>query len=1650
MKFTRLLTLFFTLNFLLLLSPSYAQFGNEWINYDQTYYKIKIGSEGIYRIDFQTLSDIGVPVSSLNPKNLQLFLNGEEQHIYISGEADEVFDSTDFIEFYGNKNDGRLDTKLYRSAEEQPNLNYSLYADTSNYFLTWNSKSTNKRINSFYDNNYTGKSSDLYFMHEIEVIQSNDYFHGIPLNNSAAQLFSEYTDGEGFSKYSYGSMPAYNIPTPAVYTTGPMAKIEVLAYSSNHNTGVIVDGYNHEFGISVKTKSNLLGSIKTLGYSKIELTKNINVSDLANTSRFFLGEVSYAQSAFNLSYFKLWYPRKLDLANNSTFKTKTTFDSPYLNFTNYPTAQLKPILFDLTNHVRIKGDKLGTKNVQFNLLDTKEQYLYLIIDSTNITSVLQNQIELTTFIDVKPKSTDNLLIISNKLLASGVTAYKEYRESAIGGNYNVHVVFVDDLYNLYSYGIEHPIAIKNYINSLTPDLAISHLLLLGKGQLYPRMRNNNALRSAYNLVPTIGQPASDVLFVSELDASSLKMKYAIGRIPARDNNQILIYLEKLKQFEANREGEWQKKILQLAGGVTPAENTQFKSFLNSFYAIASDTSLGATRTLISKNDPAPEQKDFEDVIQEELNNGVSLLSYFGHGAAQVTEISLGDPDKLNNFGKTSIFLFDGCALGNTFEDLSLAERYLFAEKKGVLGWIASSNYGLTFSLFNHTQEIYKSIFQRNYGGTIGESMKDALNYYGNSNNNLDIMEARQLFYQGDPTLRLFSPNLPDYTVQNISLITTHSISDSIELNAQIKNLAKAVKTNLDITLIVKNGSNQEIYRTIKTINAPYFSGNLSVNVPKDKLSGLVDFQIIIDEKNTIAEHGSFGETNNNYSYQHLFQKQAPQFLYPNADAILTNNYPKLVLQVPPGGQKTITIQWDSTPYFQSPIGSKILETNQSLINHQIFLPTIDNKDYYVRAKYQEGSLESEWSTVTFGVISTSSEGWTEGNRWKFHNVTSESLFFDTLSNNWKLSSALGSDYGVWSSGSDLGTYALRFIQINFNRPIDNWWPNNGVNLVAINPDNERRYFEQNNPYNLPFSDAWKSQDNSSQEYNTVGEPCGVYNYDLNMPAIQDSFSNFLSRIPKGYHLIMLNARNCNTELWADTIWSRLQEFGIIKLKQVKDGEPFVVFGTKGIKPGEATEYLPDYNDIVTPPRSQAMVVGKQLTAKKQSGILSTKSIGPASSWSRIKLNFTNFEKNDSFSLSLFGSNNNEDWKKIKQVANDSLIAIDDINPLLYPYLKFELTLSDIENRTPPNLNRWQVNYSYPSEGLINYDLNYSFQSDTVQEGQNIVVNLAFTNVSSKTYDSSNYIIYVRDENNNVDTISTKAFTKLGYFESLVTSDTISSHNRSGSNELFVVFNPKREIVEHYYDNNYLSRAFEVTKDSKNPLLDIVFDGEHILDNDIVSPNTLITLSALDENPYLFIDDISLFNVILNNPDGTSDTLNQSNSAVTFIPSNSPTDKAKFLYQAMDLANGDYTIEVSVKDRSNNTSNQIKNITSFRVVRESSISNLYPYPNPFTTNMKFVYTLTGAKAPDYFKVQILTLTGKVIREVTQSEFGEMKIGNNVSKFTWDGTDEFGDQLANGVYLYRVVAKIDGKEISKFTEEDGSEFFANGFGKIYLMR
>ena len=259
-------------------------------------------------------------------------------------------------------------------------------------------------------------------------------------------------------------------------------------------------------------------------------------------------------------------------------------------------------------------------------------------------------------------------------------------------------------------------------------------------------------------------------------------------------------------------------------------------------------------------------------------------------------------------------------------------------------------------------------------------------------------------------------------------------------------------------------------------------------------------------------------------------------------------------------------------------------------------------------------------------------------------------------------------------------------------------------------------------------------------------------------------------------------------------------------------------------------------------------------------------------------------------------------------------------------------------------------------------------------------------------------------------------------------------------------------LEQYHFNNVAQIPFYVNSDNINPILDVTFDGIHILDGDIVSPKPNIVMELTDENQFLLLNDTSDYAVYITYPSGVEERIyffSEGVEKMQFIPASLPRNNSKIIMLGNFPVDGKYKLRVQANDRAKNNSGNYDYIIGFEVINRSTITNILNYPNPFTTSTRFVFTLTGSEVPNIFKIQIMTITGKVVREIHKEELGAINIGRNITDFAWDGTDTYGDRLANGLYLYRVVTQINSDDIEhRDTSADG--YFKKGFGKMYLFR
>jgi flagellar hook assembly protein FlgD len=346
------------------------------------------------------------------------------------------------------------------------------------------------------------------------------------------------------------------------------------------------------------------------------------------------------------------------------------------------------------------------------------------------------------------------------------------------------------------------------------------------------------------------------------------------------------------------------------------------------------------------------------------------------------------------------------------------------------------------------------------------------------------------------------------------------------------------------------------------------------------------------------------------------------------------------------------------------------------------------------------------------------------------------------------------------------------------------------------------------------------------------------------------------------------------------------------------------------------------------------------------------------------------------------------------------------------------------------------------------------------------IGMGIKNISTQKMDSVLVRFNIKDENNNEIT-QYKRYKAIAENDTIKTSLTLNTRNLSGKQQITIEANPQNDQLEQYHFNNIGIKNFYVKKDVRNPLLDVTFDGQHILNGDLVSSKPNILISVRDENKFLLLNDTSKFTVMLRGPkDSVATAIPLSSSYVKFYEAKSTKDNVAKIELSPTLPqDGNYTLLVRARDASDNHTSDllVSDIQQnpifrdkynykidFQVINKTSISNVLNYPNPFSTRTQFVYTLTGSTTPDFFRIQIMTVSGKVVREITQDEIGGLRIGTHRTEYAWDGTDEYGDKLGNGVYLYRIITqKADGSAYEKY-DNNTDTYFKNGFGKMVILR
>lgn len=1715
------------------------QYGNEWIDYDQKYFHFPVFNTGVHRIYFNTIDSIfnlnGIDLSQINHSQFQIFGREKEVSILINDiNNNNILDQNEYVEFYAEKNDGWLDELVYDSAQNITDKYFSLFNDTINYYFTWNNGFNNLRTIIETDIEFDQYSTINYCWKKILEKYSSTYVMG---EKSSGISSPKYTAGEGWSgpQRNIGGPYLTNLNSNNFFSGGPNAYGRINLASTNSST-VNVDGNNHNTKFYIN--SNLIYDSSYFGYKVLNIDFNIQNSNLSNTTTIehYIGNISQSYDNQHVSSIELCYPHNTNFSEYDALhfglslnqKKRFTINNMINNSSN-------PTLYMLDNINRIIPISENANSweavIPPSSSDTNLFYLFdqnSIHEVTNFKSVSQNGY----FTEYNSLQIDSaFIIITNKKLLPSANEYANYRSNL----YNTLVVNIDEIYHQFSGGIfKNPLAIRRFVKSLMDNWNTwpSHIFLIGKSVRFndegtPGSRFNDD-SYAKNLVPSWGYPSSDNHILVGLSEGKRGYPIPVGRLSVTSNYAVLNYLNKVIGLE-NQQGlnnaytienkSWQKNIAHFGGGSSASEQNYILSNFEIFENIIGDSYYGGLVKTFDYNPDELVANPFEfQEIQEILENGISLMTIFGHASSGGGfSLNIDDPEYWNNPDKYPMVIGLGCNAGDVHnpDTSSYSEELLRPEQSGAIGFISTIREGFTPYINTYTKILYETISKGAYHGTIGQQMVitvDSLDsstpftYWGPKfEGNYNGMSL-----QGDPAIKLNTHPFAEYVLQENKVWTTpQSVNLSVsefDLNIEVNNLGKAVDDSLfmKVRQIYPDGSDTNYTKLVSSVKNKDTIIFKILNNP-EKCIGLNNFQITADLPISFIQEAEDEINNNQINFSLNISSNSIIPIWPYDLSIIGNHYDTLRVSTinPLEKINTYYFEIDTTDNFNSPFLKKqtvistggVIEAipfnwinnNTGLIDSLILN---DSTVYYWRTRPDSNVID--WKNRSFQYV-PDKWGWGQAHidQFKYNDyfniaLNEDSRTFEfsqtykTISCNTYIQHAAlspewnGTFFQVSGETADYGGYTSPAIMIGVIDPntLEFWetpFIDNSVNpSVVLNPDHCFGQFNGD-----PGVCGNTSLMGRSREH-------GYFVFNYYNPIQLDSLASMLNnKIPEGHYILAYSYIPNNYggwQLYTDSLYTNwpnslftafenLGATGFTDQNQNDDG--FIFFCQKG-DPSTANTIRSDEIFPGLNAESELLEFYTTVYSNLESGKITSPIIGPTNNWKNIYWSQNSKENptDDSTRIKIYGLPSpeiNQQELLIDSVFNayDSIL---DLQPILYKYnyIKLEMETYDDSLQTPAQIKKWQLTYDPLPDLAINPKKSWLFDFDTttLQQGETGYLSIAFENVTP--FDMDSVVIEYEIENRNSSyLLPYQKQDSLKAREVLIDTIAVDTKFFQDHCNFYVNANPTKitgnlHQPEQFTFNNFLFKPFFIGRDITNPLLDVTFDGIHIMNNEIISPTPTILITLKDENPFLLLNedtDTSNIQIEIKYPNSNQwEKVHYVGAqGIPIIDWEFENEKNKFIatYRPTFEEDGKYGLRVQGMDKSGNLSGSGPYEIYFEVLLRSSITNVFNYPNPFSTKTHFVFTLTGQKIPDELTIQILNINGRLVKQIHLHETEMIRIGNNITDYYWDGKDEFGDPLANGVYLYRVTAKINNEEI-EHRNSAADNAFKKGFGKIYLLR
>jgi hypothetical protein len=1587
-----------------------------WITPNKTYLKLSIADDGMHRISRTDFTNAGITTANIDPRTVKIYNKGTEIPIFFQGESDGIFDAADYLDFYATRNYGGM-TKYYtvdNTVFYQKDEFYNLYSDTNVYWIGWDGN-TGLRYN---QTDYS--ALDPYglqtFSERIHIEKDKVYSQGENASSTDYRFFNnEMFQGEGWYwiRMYNGYYLTDSFSTPSLPVTPENCTLNFFAYPADVNYSVF-----NEHRITIFVNSNVVADVYKNDLTRFNETVTFS-SSLLTSGAMNRVNVYYQVPSYdghtNFDYIDIKCPRTFKLINGQLLADLGGADTTSKRFTVTGYTVASPLfIYDVKNNQKITSFTFSSDTLFFTAKGNAKLEIYNKTISKKPFKTIQRQVPDL----VSSANGADYVIVYNTLFESQAQQLADYRASHDG--FRVMKVKTSDIYDIFNYGIESPLAVKQFGKNAYNNWTIpkfKYLCLFGRGTFDPK-KNSTATVYNKNLVPVYGYPTSDSYFANyNMGAFTYLDQVAVGRLPVYTTAEAQAAVDNIIMYESKSPESWMKNILFVVGGGTADDQSFNQSLILPFISnyVNPPPVSGNSHKAFRIDNTTTVTYNYKDSVRRDINNGDLIVNFQGHAGYENWEDAMQEPSTLSNPGKLPLVWSMTCYTGKTADNTkrSFGEKFVTMSNKGAIGFLGSTGWGFVYSGNSFQDKLYKA-FARDTLRRTGDIIK-----YGKSQIAYDSVGSvtRHTIncygLMGDPAVKLTLPVKPEFNFNS----NGYRLSDEFPtLNQTVTVTAFPFNYGLHsdsckiaFSLKIDNSTIQSydtIIRSFKYSDSVRFSfrldsiQNYSVHVELDK-----DNWVPTEDKTNNTLDIDIPMKNNSF-----VQLRPVDFEVIGSDSIEFTGLNPITDQ----SNVKVILQMDTSLTFQSPLMMTFMNDNISgnITKFKTVFPVLSaDLIYYWR---------------TNAVIAGDSTGWT--------NARSFSYFSNTAQRQ-NLSKSVSDNIAE----DNLVNVTVRKSKLAQFPPEDLFntvYLSRGIDLIELPLNLYVRSMGSSGAEISNFSvndkainyDGGRSPGLNMIKVRRVnGQIIEMKNFRLLSQSSIDSVVNFLNTFDSTYYLMALNASYVDyvaVQQLTETAKQKIRSFGSTKIDSMyKFGffDTWSFIGYLGASQANVSEQFFKYTGSAGWREAQSSLTR---TYWKTSGSVRN-IIGPSANWQSFS--WQNYLlPNSTILFDVIGIDNNGSQTVIlSNVATNEFTDLSSINAGQYPYLDLsaKITIDTMSGNRSSELNYVQAGYTLPAEIVLDGS-SLVLSDSALNAGEELKINFTCSNSgysdvfgllvnSYKTSISPSNLISSDTANVFIPVDSSAKVTakfKLPYYRT----------KGDGKLPLIIEVIPVAGQSEFYtYNNSY---KFSITQKAvgTSPIVQIFSDDKLITGGEQVRSKPEIRIEfnrpAQSEISRSMTSDVVFkINGQLISPN-VSETNVSNRDKMVSKESRIYGSSSDFVSFRPELSKG--TNRLSVLFR--NEINEIDSVSYDVIVSDiMSVTDLYNYPNPMKDRTSFVFSITGSEPPDEMTLGIYTIAGRKIREIKYSAV----IGSN--QIDWDGRDNDGDAVANGTYIYKLIIKGSGQ-------------------------